>query len=373
MNNKTYGIFGTTNENLSKNTVIRKEMTYQDIEHHYNNGDIIIPEYQREINNDKIDEIILELKDDNMYLINCTNPIQLASMQIDKNKWIHYIIDGQHRFNSILQLTNTMPNNYQTFVLHICKREKDAIKIFEKLIKGQEKNYLLSDESLTNDFRRSKVYLTKEYFKKYHSEHFSDSEKNKNLYTIDSFLKELRDRGLFDKPKLKNKKKIREFLFKKLAKFSRKIKYEEMISNQPKLFMKKDIVILKECSYLCLGLKNCNFIDYVMTSKEKKITPMHYYKNVKDNISVKLKKDVWTFYYKNKTKKQCPITGCSKFVTSKKFSTGHIISEKNNGVLEIENLHPICNLCNSKMASKNWKDYDLLSYNKILKIQESKY
>jgi len=371
MSIKKYGLFGNINNNLSTNKVIRKELTYQDIEHHYNCGDIIIPEFQRDIDNEKIDEIKTELENDNMYLINCTNPIQLATMQIDSDKWIHYVIDGQHRLNSILSLTQKIPNSYQTFVLHLCKREKDAIKIFEKLIKGQEKNYLLSDESLKDNYRSSKIFLTKEYFKKYYSDHFSDSEKNKNLYTLDGFLNELKIRGFFDLPKLKNEKKVREFIFKKLKKFSKKINYETLVDTQPKLFNKKDIVLLKETNFQCLGLKNCNFVDYIMTTKEKKITPIHNFKTLKDSISQQLKKEVWTYYYNNRIKKQCPITNCKKMITSTKFSTGHIISEKNNGSLEIENLHPICVSCNSKMGSKNWKDFDLLSFKNIEKFQES--
>ncbi len=66
MSNKQYGLFGNINANLSNNKVIRKELTYQDIEHHFNSDDIIIPDFQREINKDKIDEIILELENDNM-------------------------------------------------------------------------------------------------------------------------------------------------------------------------------------------------------------------------------------------------------------------------------------------------------------------
>lgn len=121
---------------------------------------------------------------------------------------------------------------------------------------------------------------------------------------------------------------------------------------------------------MCIGLKNNNFIDYIFTSKNDKVTPFHKWKENKQKISTKLKENIWNTYYNSKTKKQCPISNCKKFITNKKFHAGHIISEKNGGNLEIDNLHPICATCNTKMSIKNWVEYDKISFLKIKTNQE---
>ena len=116
-----------------------------------------------------------------------------------------------------------------------------------------------------------------------------------------------------------------------------------------------------------MGLKRNNFIDYIFTSKINKVKASHSWKEAKEKIPISLKQRVWKTYFPNNKKKRCPITKCKKFILSDKFSTGHIVSEDNNGTLDLDNLYPICTGCNSQMGSKNWEDFDNDSY---LKIQE---
>ena len=50
---------------------------------------------------------------------------------------------------------------------------------------------------------------------------------------------------------------------------------------------------------------------------------------------------------------------CCKKITIKNvsFQVGHVISEKNEGSLEIGNLRPICAACNHSMGSHNMIDF----------------
>ena len=369
--NTTYGLFGTTNTKLSGNKTIVKDLKFSDIDYNYLKKDMIIPDYQRELDNEKIEELIDEITNDNYYLLNCTNPIQLASIQLEEKKWVHYIIDGQHRLMAIKKLVEKFPNNYQNFTLHKCENEKEAIKIFSKLIKGQENNYLLSENIFINDFRASKQYMFKEYLIKFYSEHFVTTNQNKWVYSIEKFLIELREKGFFELKKCKNDIKMKDLILKKLKKFSSKINYKTNLENNMNIVYKKEKDILIECNYECMGLKNNNFINYIFTSKEKKIIPTHFWKVSKEKISTNLKDKVWNTYFENQNKKQCPINNCNKYITKHSFSTGHIVSELNKGNTDINNLYPICSNCNSSMGTKNWKDYDIISYTNILNKQES--
>lgn len=164
---------------------------------------------------------------------------------------------------------------------------------------------------------------------------------------------------------------MKDLILKKLKKFSSKINYKTNLENNMNIVYKKEKDILIECNYECMGLKNNNFINYIFTSKEKKIIPTHFWKVSKEKISTNLKDKVWNTYFKNQNKKQCPINNCNKYITKHSFSTGHIVSELNKGNTDINNLYPICSNCNSSMGTKNWKDYDIISYTNILNKQES--
>lgn len=368
---KTCGLFGTTNSNLTNDKVVIKELRFSEIDYHVDRNEIITPEFQRKIDEVKVEEIKKEIVNNNNYLLHCTNPIQLASIQTDNKKWKHYILDGQHRFMAIKELAKNIPNVYQNFALHLCDNEKGAITIFKKLIKGQENNYLISEEIFDEDFRSSRQYKFREYLTKQYPEHFVPTEKNKWVYSIDQFLLELNKKGFFGLKKYKNNIQMKDLLFKRLKKFCSKINYELKLENNPKLLYKKEKEILEICQNQCLGLKNNNFIDYIFTSKTSKIIPEHHWKTAKDTISNNLKEQVWTTYFGQQQKKQCPIENCKRFINCKAFSTGHIISEANKGKIELNNLYPLCSRCNSSMGSKNWIEYDIISYNKIISKQES--
>lgn len=44
-------------------------------------------------------------------------------------------------------------------------------------------------------------------------------------------------------------------------------------------------------------------------------------------------------------------------ITQHNFHCGHIVAECNGGTLDINNLLPICNVCNSSMGSMNMNEF----------------
>ena len=319
----------------------------------------------------KVDEMIDKIRSNNLYLLQQTNPIQLATIQIDDNKYIHYIIDGQHRFNAILNLANELPNSYQNFVLHICRSEEDAINVFQQLIKGQEANYLLGGNTFLKNFRDSLQFRLREYLKKHYSEYFTSNIKNEYIYTVEGFLRELNEKNYFEKCNYNIPEKIVNFLDKKNSKFLKKVNYIDYIENNSNLFYKKEIDLLnKNINNLKIfSLKRNNFIDYLFSSRESKIYPKHNFREMKEKIPKKIKANLWSLYSNKNSKIKCPL--CKTLLLEKNFQAGHIISEKNGGCIDISNLYPICKTCNLKMGSKDWKDYDNDSYMYIREIQEN--
>ena len=58
---------------------------------------IIIPEFQRILNMDKIDLMISSYSNDPDYFNYLTNPLQIVRLVEDKSE-LYFLIDGQHRF-----------------------------------------------------------------------------------------------------------------------------------------------------------------------------------------------------------------------------------------------------------------------------------
>jgi 5-methylcytosine-specific restriction endonuclease McrA len=77
----------------------------------------------------------------------------------------------------------------------------------------------------------------------------------------------------------------------------------------------------------------------------------------KQKIPSKVRYDVWATYIGPHIAEHKCI--CCKRVTIKQsdFEVGHVQSEANGGTLEINNLRPICSVCNKSMNSRNMIDY----------------
>jgi 5-methylcytosine-specific restriction endonuclease McrA len=74
-------------------------------------------------------------------------------------------------------------------------------------------------------------------------------------------------------------------------------------------------------------------------------------------IPSKVRGDVWNTYIGAQMAQHRCI--CCKKVTIKQteFEVGHVISEKNGGTLEINNLRPICSVCNKSMGCMNMVEF----------------
>jgi hypothetical protein len=77
----------------------------------------------------------------------------------------------------------------------------------------------------------------------------------------------------------------------------------------------------------------------------------------KKQIPSTIKRLVWNKYIgENIGKNKCY---CCKLtdITQLSFHCGHVISEHNGGKIDIDNLRPICQNCNSSMGTKNMDDF----------------
>lgn len=48
---------------------------------------------------------------------------------------------------------------------------------------------------------------------------------------------------------------------------------------------------------------------------------------------------------------------CQEVIDSKHFEAGHIISHKNGGDINLDNLRPVCDRCNKSISTDNMNDF----------------
>tara|TARA_B100000902_G_C26916134_1_gene719341 strand:- start:57 stop:656 length:600 start_codon:yes stop_codon:yes gene_type:complete len=80
----------------------------------------------------------------------------------------------------------------------------------------------------------------------------------------------------------------------------------------------------------------------------------------KKKISPEMRFKVWEKYVGNKINAKCFCclsADITPFTSYKTFQAGHIKSEYNGGDISLENLLPICKICNVHMSTTNWDDY----------------
>lgn len=113
--------------------------------------------------------------------------------------------------------------------------------------------------------------------------------------------------------------------------------------------MKKEI---QECKDKYNLLKKQTKDKYRLIEKEKKKKEKEELKNIRKSIPKTLRNKVWdTVVGKEKGIGNCFV--CNINIDSKNFECGHIISVKEGGETNLENLKPICGCCNKSMGTQN--------------------
>ena len=92
----------------------------------------------------------------------------------------------------------------------------------------------------------------------------------------------------------------------------------------------------------------------ISTVRVKPHVPMNNRK--KQAIPKTVRNAVWARYFPNTLSGVCQ---CCKIeaITYGNFHAGHVISEHNGGGLKVDNLRPVCPLCNSSMGTQNMDEF----------------
>ncbi len=308
-----------------------------------------IPEFQTNLDEDKVDEMIESYKK-NPHHFSSRCLITIAHNIIgDKEEYL--VVDGQHRIEMAIKLLDQHINNTLLVSIIDVKSRVELEKLFQDINKDSAKcltNYYgIFEKQMYEEF---KILINNNY--KFIP---IKSSPNKSLYTASEFTDILIQRNILtnisNELNTTNPEIIFTFVKNKENQFYNKIEYLEQYHTNKDNFKQMEIKSIEALS--CMFMKSNNFIDYL---NDNNVVPFHNYKK-RQSISKELQKEVWTNYFESKTSGKCPIYNCNKILSldvSNSWQCGHIISLYNGGTIDPTNLKPICPTCNQAMSSTNW-------------------
>ncbi len=309
-------------------------------------GCLLRPKYQTDMDENKINEMVISYLKNSTYLI-FKNKIIIAVINEEKL----YLIDGQHRLEMAKELYLKHDKDDELYFCYFYIKNDDEMKeLFYEINKDSYKNYnyITLDEFNSNLYDYTRLYLERNY-----KNYFSQKKNiNKHLYSITEFMELLVIRKFFN-----NYTKIEQIINDieyKNNKFYKLISYRNYYIEDKNSFYVDEYECINQQKII--GLKNNNFMDYLLDIKNE-VIPDHKFKYKKQKIQPSLRIEVWKKEFGDKDEGICPLCKITIINIGKNgFHCSHIKSEKNGGKTEITNLRPLCEQCNLKMGIKNWYD-----------------
>lgn len=80
----------------------------------------------------------------------------------------------------------------------------------------------------------------------------------------------------------------------------------------------------------------------------------------KEKIPQAIRNAVWNKYAGSDVAKCLCYTGCGETISRANFECGHVLAEAHGGPVNVENLRPICSLCNKSMGTMCMLDFILV-------------
>jgi hypothetical protein len=117
------------------------------------------------------------------------------------------------------------------------------------------------------------------------------------------------------------------------------------------------------------GFKMCYACNDLKSDSESEIITPPFKPYIKDPIPRAVKNCLWINYFNTS---RVGICACCKRepITINNFHAGHIKSEKEGGSTTLDNLAPICPLCNSSMSTMHMEEF-ISKYNLHYGLQKN--
>ena len=308
---------------------------------------ITSPDFQRNLNKDKIDEIFKE-SHDNEFWFKTHGNIILGAIETDDNKIKYYILDGQHRIEALKICKNTFQINVQLIIFESMINMKNYFKSINQN-SNFEIEYQTTDDDYINDIKRYiKKHLQIDCVKAF----CKTTESKGNRYNVNEFVNQLDsdiikmfyegEEEEFDKG---------EFLYNTICDINKQALDKFNKLQDKKMYHNEGDKSVLEYKFI-LALKNINWKDNLLDQDDEiSFEPLRI---KKPKITKKISLAIWNKYIgKNNANGKC--YSCKEKISIQHFECGHLISHKNGGKTDIDNLRPFCPQCNRQLGTANFK------------------
>jgi len=323
-----------------------------------------IPDFQRILNKEKVEEII-HIQEEHIRKEGVIKMYQnIIFIEVvnsnDKENSMAYLIDGQHRFRAIENMYyNNCSNQIIPITIIKCYSYEEMKKIFLEINKNTE-----MPEYILNDFqeKNSVDQVFKHFYNKY-PKIWKCSKHPQRPFLKDTFFQD----GL-------------AYLIEKLEEHNiKEANLIDLIEKEHSIIKKKDLerIIDTKNPYKTIEkckINNCYLGLFPMYNSKFKyqffqncfasLTGIHNediknkVKNkIKRKIPYSLKSIIWNKYIGEHIGVS-PCWCCNEISIDKRaFHAGHIIPESKGGKVTIDNLRPICASCNTSMRDQNMFEF----------------
>jgi hypothetical protein len=318
------------------------------------------PNEQRIINNNKVNEII-EYQLNYLKKYKHTNFLGVINIHYCNENSEYYLVDGQHRYTAIKELLHKYSHDIDICIEIVKVNTKDELKENYKLI---NKNTPLPEFPKTID--KNIPEKAAQYFQEKYPHMWSKNSRARRPHIYFNFFQETLAIITNEISIIDNANKLINIIEE----------YNTLLStHHPDDIVKTYSVKMYDTAkkwdfYLGLFTHSSND-DYgyywarnIITYHTGKKIKKNKIQTSKQNIPKKVKNDSWDKYIGNKYGEALCIVCRVTSINAKDFEAGHIISEKNGGLINIDNILPICSQCNKSMGSKNMDEYIKNNYPK---------
>ena len=234
-----------------------KEITIENLIECFNKEIIIIPEFQRILNMDKIDLMISSYSNDPDYFNYLTNPLQIVRLVEDKTE-LYFLIDGQHRFFMYKRLyENKKIDELININIINCKNIDDMYEIYKNFNYDNQDIHFNKDEII--DYITAEKYIClRNMLNTFYKKFFKTNDSQ--IYSLEGFVKILTKLNYLDY--FETIKDAVSFLNERNNLFVKNYYDKEFIE----IFSKKDADFIRDKKIF--SIKNNNFIDFLMIDDE---------------------------------------------------------------------------------------------------------
>jgi HNH endonuclease len=307
-------------------------------------GSIKVPEFQREIDHDKVEHIIAEYNADTLRGINWSRERQpLHVCVLSKTQ---YLVDGQHRITAYKRLRDAnMLYGKSTLVVQftICADLSEVKTTYSRL--NINTNFPILFNDIENECAMDEIVKVKTALKKNYPKSMWGRSRGATVYHhIDDFIDKIRV------DVIKQHWDITDITYANI--YPALMAINDAVKGEIDNIIEQGKMDRFSTQAQIDNMRGCNFyLSFKRGVEWDLFAPVNKFRIIvranKTKIPKKVRDDVWAKHFKTL---EGVCVCCGNALRIDNYECGHVVSEYHGGETAVSNLEPICGGCNKSMG-----------------------